>query len=537
MKVGHVFCVYGDDLWQSYRTKERKRFIDYGRLHRFFAAVSGAIFASAEIAVLSINEAKLERMAQEGDKRARRLFRLTQEPAKFLATIQVAITLSGFLGSAFAADNFSEPLVNFVLGLGVKIPASTLDTIAVILITLILSYFTLIFGELVPKRMAMKKSEQIAMGISGLVSGISVAFKPIVWFLSVSTNVMLRLCGIDPAEADDEVSEEEIRMMVDAGSEKGTIDHQEKEFIQNVFEFNDTEAGDIATHRTDVAALWLEDSPELWDAVIHENRHTRYPVCEGSADNIVGVLNAKDYFRLADKSREHVMEQAVYPAYFVPETIKADVLFRNMRKTHNSLAIIMDEYGGMVGIVTLYDLLEELVGDLNDEPVDQNDPLPYMEKIDEQTWKLVGNVPLRMIEERAGVKFDDEDCDMFTGLVFDQLGMVPDNGAQDIALEIDGVQVHVSAIRDHQIDAATITMNRAATEQVLRRMWKARRRLPSGFCDAQMELRFDLSIRVQAGNAVGLEAHFFQHADGVGHFLFLERADDDDAVLGQQRCV
>ena len=213
--------------------------------------ILNAIFASAEIAVLSMNETKLERMAEQGNGRAKRLVRLTQEPARFLATIQVAITLSGFLGSAFAADNFSEPLVDWVIGMGVNIPRSTLDTIAVILITLILSYFTLVFGELVPKRIAMKKSEELAMGISGLVTGISILFKPIVSFLSLSTNIVLKICGIDPNEAEDQVGEEEIRMLVDSGSEKGTIDHQEKEFIQNVFEFNDIMAGTIATHRTD----------------------------------------------------------------------------------------------------------------------------------------------------------------------------------------------------------------------------------------------------------------------------------------------
>ena len=201
--------------------------------------ILNAIFASAEIAVLSMNETKLERMAEQGNGRAKRLVRLTQEPARFLATIQVAITLSGFLGSAFAADNFSEPLVDWVIGMGVNIPRSTLDTIAVILITLILSYFTLVFGELVPKRIAMKKSEELALRISGLVMGISILFKPIVSFLSISTNIVLRVCGVDSNEAEDQVSEEEIRMLVDAGSEKGTIDHQEKEFIQKVFEFND----------------------------------------------------------------------------------------------------------------------------------------------------------------------------------------------------------------------------------------------------------------------------------------------------------
>lgn len=417
-----------------------------------------AIFASAEIAVLTVNEAKLERMAEQGNKRAGRLFRLTREPAKFLATIQVAITLSGFLGSAFAADNFSDPLVDLALSLGVNVPRSTLDVIAVVLITLILSYVTLIFGELVPKRIAMKRSEQIAMGISGIVSGISVAFKPLVWLLSVSTNLVLRLCGIDPNEAEDQVSEEEIRMMVDAGSENGTIDHQEKEFIQNVFEFNDIMVGNISTHRTDVVVLWLEDSDEVWEKTIHESRHTLYPVCDGSPDKIVGILNAKDYFRLGDKSRQSVMDQAVHPAYFVPETIKADLLFRNMKKTRNTMAVVMDEYGGMVGIITIYDLIEELVGDLGDEPDDPGDPEPYIEKLDSGLWKLVGNVPLKDIHEATGLELCSEDYDTFTGFVFDALGTIPDNGEQDIDLDIKGMKIHISRILDHQIDLATIAV-------------------------------------------------------------------------------
>ncbi len=417
-----------------------------------------AVFASAEIAVLTVSEAKLERMAQQGNKRAGRLFRLTREPAKFLATIQVAITLSGFLGSAFAADNFSDPLVDLILGLGVNIPRASLDVIAVVLITLILSYITLIFGELVPKRIAMKRSEQIAMGISGLVSGISVAFKPLVWLLSVSTNLVLRLCGIDPNEAEDQVSEEEIRMMVDAGSEKGTIDHQEKEFIQNVFEFNDIMVGNISTHRTDVIVLWLEDSDQVWEKTIHESRHTLYPVCDGSPDKIVGILNAKDYFRLNDKSRQSVMSQAVHPAYFVPETIKADLLFRNMKKTRNTMAVVMDEYGGMVGIITLYDLIEELVGDLGDEPDDPGDPEPYIEKLDGGLWRLVGNVPLKDIHEATGLELCSEDYDTFTGFVFDALGTIPDNGEQDIQLELKGMRIHISRILDHQVDLATIAV-------------------------------------------------------------------------------
>lgn len=424
-----------------------------------------AVFASAEIAVLTVNEAKLERLAQQGNGKAKRLFRLTREPARFLATIQVAITLSGFLGSAFAADNFSDPLVDMILSTGLNIPRTTLDVIAVILITLILSYFTLIFGELVPKRIAMKKSEQIAMGISGLVSGISVVFKPIVWFLSLSTNVVLRLCGIDPDEAEDRVSEEEIRMMVDAGSEKGAIDLQEKEFIQNVFEFNDIMVGSIATHRTDVAILWLEDSEQVWARTIHDSRHTLYPVCDGSPDKVVGILNAKDYFRLENKSRQEVMARAVHPAYFVPETIKADLLFRNMKMTRNSMAVVMDEYGGMVGIVTLYDLIEELVGDLNDDADDPCDPEPYIERLDDGTWKLVGNVELKDIHEATGLELCSQDYETFTGFVFDALGTIPENGEQDIDLEVKGMRIHISRINDHQIELATLYVHREDMSQ------------------------------------------------------------------------
>ena len=415
-----------------------------------------AVFASAEIAVLSLNETKLGRMAEQGNGRAKRLVRLTKEPARFLATIQVAITLSGFLGSAFAADNFSEPLVDWMIHMGVSIPRATLDAGAVIFITLVLSYFTLIFGELVPKRIAMKKPEQIAMGISGLVSGISIVFKPIVSFLSVSTNLVLRLCGIDPEEEEEQVSEEEIRMMVDVGSEKGTIENQEKEFIQNVFEFNDIMVESIATHRTDVSMLWMEDDMEVWAETIHNSRHTFYPVCDGSPDNVIGVLNAKDYFRIDDKSRNKVMNQAVYPAYFVLETTKADVLFRNMKANKNAIAIIIDEHGGMTGIVTMNDLVEELVGDLNDNTEDAKSREPYVEKVEEHTWMVHGNPELEVIEDALGIEIASEGFDTLSGLIFQKLGVIPEDGTQNIELEMQGMQIHITCIREHQIEETVI---------------------------------------------------------------------------------
>lgn len=415
-----------------------------------------AVFASAELAVLSINETKLERMADGGDKRAGRLYKLTREPARFLATIQVAITLSGFLGSAFAADNFSDPLVDWLLGLGVNIPRATLDSIAVVVITLILSYFTLVFGELVPKRIALKRAEALGLRISGLVNGISVVFRPIVWLLSVSTNSILRLLGIDPNEVEESVNEEEILLMVDAGSEKGAIDEEEKTFIRNIFAFDDLTAEEIAVHRTDVAILWLEDPMEEWARVIHDSRYTLYPVCRDSTDNIIGILNAKDYFRLDDKSRENVMQRAVKPPFFVPETIKADVLFRKMKKTRNAMAVVLDEHGGLEGIITLNDLVQRLVGDLGEDTAEEAAE-PHVERLDENTWAIVGNVELHDIEQALDVEIGREEVDTFTGLVFGELDMIPHDGEQSIELAFKGLHIHIKEVKEHQISYATVT--------------------------------------------------------------------------------
>ncbi len=413
-----------------------------------------AVFACAEIAVISMNDNKLAKMAADGDKRAKRLAKLTDQPARFLATIQVAITLSGFLGSAFAAENFSDGLVSWLIDLGVKIPEKTLDSIAVIFITLILSYFTLVFGELVPKRVAMRKAESLALGISGLISAISTVFAPIVWFLTASTNGCLRLLGIDPNEEDENVSEEEIRMMVDVGSEKGTIDPDEKQMIQNVFEFDDLTAGEIATHRTEFCVLWIEESMEEWEETIHNTRYTLYPVCEDSIDNVVGILNAKDYFRLKNKTQELVMEKAVRPAYFVPETVKADVLFKNMKQSHNKLAVVLDEYGGVSGMVTINDLVEQLVGELIAEESHEDD-VAVIESIGENTWKVHGSATLEELEEALDVKFDCEEYDTFNGLMFYQLGSVPEDGTT-VEFEAGDLSVRVTKIENHQVEEAIV---------------------------------------------------------------------------------
>ena len=412
-----------------------------------------AIFACAEIAVISMNDNKLAKMASEGDKRADRLVRLTSQPARFLATIQVAITLSGFLGSAFAAENFSGILVSWFINIGIKIPENILETISVVVITIVLSYFTLVFGELVPKQIAMRKAEKLALGMSGLVSGISKIFAPLVSLLTVSTNAVLRLLGVDPNAQDDEVSEEEIRMMVDVGSEKGTIDDEEREFIQNVFEFDNISVEDIVTHRKEVEMLDVEDNDDVWEKAIFETAYTYYPICEETADKIIGVLNTKKYFRLRDKSRKSVMENAVSQPYFVPSTLKADVLFRNMRNEKIGLAIVLDEYGGMNGIITIKDLVEELVGDIDDDIVTE-EPDDFIELISENVWKIAGGTSLEEISEKLNISILCDEYDTLNGLIFHTLQRIPEINEE---LEFDSIEIKVLEINEFQVKTAIVT--------------------------------------------------------------------------------
>lgn len=409
-----------------------------------------AVFVCAEIAVISMNDNKLARMAAEGDKRAVRLAQLTSQPARFLATIQVAITLSGFLGSAFAAENFSGILVEALVKTGIPIAPSILDSVSVIFITIVLSYFTLVFGELVPKQIAMRKAEPLALAMSGMISGIAKIFAPLVNMLTMSTNGILRMLGIDPNGDTENVSEEEIRMMVDAGSEKGTIDHEEREFIQNVFEFDDLTAEEILTHRTEVIMLDVEESAEGWKDTIFRTRHTLYPVCQGTADKVIGVMNAKDYFRLDSRDLENVMKQAVSPAYFVPDTIKADVLFRNMKKRKETMAVVLDEYGGVTGILTINDLIEQLVGDLGEDEEEHT-----VEQLEENVWKISGGIPLEEVSEQLGISLSCEEYDTFSGLIFHHLQSIPEDGT-DVEIEFSGLKIRVTEIEDHQVKTAIV---------------------------------------------------------------------------------
>lgn len=413
-----------------------------------------AVFASAEIAVISMNETKLKKMAEDGNKKAVKLSKLTEQPARFLSTIQVAITMAGLLGSAFAAENFAGPVVEVLVNLGIHAPEKVMRSVVVLLITVILAYFNLVFGELVPKRIAMKKTEALALGMAGMLYGVSKIFAPLVFLLTISTNCVLRLIGIDPEEQEEQVSEEEIRMLLTTGNEQGNIDAQETEMIQNVFEFDDISVLELCTHRLDVVYLSLEDDDSQWEETIHESRHTFFPVCGESIDDIRGVLNTKDYFRMRGKSREYIMEHAVDQINLVPETMKANLLFQNMQKSRNYFAAVIDEYGGISGIITLHDLMEALVGELYET---EETPAPLaVEKIGENIWKIRGYADLEDVADALDMKLPTDTYDTFSGFICGLIGKVPRNGDQ-FTCSYESLEIQVHTVENHRVMETTVT--------------------------------------------------------------------------------
>ncbi|MDD3393826.1 MAG: hemolysin family protein [Anaerotignum sp.] len=404
-----------------------------------------AVFAGAEIAVISMNDAKMKRMALNGDKRAKRLLSLTEQPARFLATIQVAITFAGLLGSAFAAEHFAGELAQFMHNSGVGVSLNVLHSFCVLIITLVLAYFNLVFGELVPKRVAMKNAEKLALGMSGTLKMVSKLFAPLVWLLTASTNGILKMMGIDPEDEEDVISEEEIFMMLDQGSEKGTIDIEESTFIRNVFAFDDIPVEQACTHRVDVVMLEIGEDMETWEKLILENRFTYFPVCGEDSDDILGVLDTKTYFRMKDKSRERVMAEAVEKPYLVPETMKADVLLRNMRANRKRFALVLDEYGGLSGVITLRDLIHLLIGDILEEMEEEE-----IVNIGEDTWRIMGTASLEEVGEELNIPLPVEEYDTYGGFIFSELGKIPDDGSQ-FTLETSGMEIQVKKVKNHRI--------------------------------------------------------------------------------------
>ena len=414
-----------------------------------------AVFASAEIAVISMNDAKLRQLTSEGNKRAITLSKLVEQPSRFLATIQVAITLAGLLSSAFAADSFSQPIVKWLINSGVSISEKTLSTITLVVITLILAYFNLVFGELVPKRIAMKRAENMALGMAKTLYGVSVVFKPIVFILTVSTNLVLRIFGINPNENDEKITEEEIRMLLSQGREQGTINDYENEIIQNVFEFNDTTIEQICTHRIDVDLLDADDSIDEWNKIIFATRHTYYPVFRDNNENIIGILDTKDYFRLSKKSKPQILLNAVDEPFYAPSGMRANVLFKQMKIKRTYFAVIIDEYGGFEGIITLHDLMEALVGDMYD--IEEGKVLSDIQVLTEDSWRIRGSADIREVSEAIGIDLTDEDMyDTFNGYVCSVIQRVPNDGETFIT-ETEELIISVRAVENHMIQTATVT--------------------------------------------------------------------------------
>lgn len=417
-----------------------------------------AFFAAAEIAFISLNDAKIDIKAKEGNKKAKKIKDMLENPSKFLATIQIGITLAGFLSSAFASETFASELAPILNSWIPQVSLAVWNSISIVVITIILSYFTLIFGELVPKRLAMKNCEKIAFATIGVIKGISVVTAPFVKFLTFSTNVVSKLFGV--SESDEEtVTEEEIRMMVDVGEEKGTIDKEEKNMINNVFEFNDKVVSEIMVPRTKIFALDMDMTiSEVISELSEDLRYSRVPVYDENIDNIKGIVYIKDIL-LSNKNKSTKIRGLIKEAYFVPETKPVNELFSELRKTRKQIAIVIDEYGGTSGIVTMEDILEEIVGEIYDE-YDEIEKIE--EKIDENTYILSGNIAIYEVEELLGVDIEDGDYDTLSGYLVEKLGRVPTEKDKGVIIETNKVVYKIEAAKDRRI----IKIKACKTEEV-----------------------------------------------------------------------
>ncbi len=417
-----------------------------------------AFFASAEIAVISLNEVKLRRQAESGDAKAKKMLRMVEEPTGFLSTIQVGITLAGFLGSAFAAESFSDYLVGFLMNTCkvTFIAPSVLDTISVILITLILSFFTLVLGELVPKRVAMRNPEKLARRVCGVIAGLSAAMRPVVWLLSKSTNGLLRLFGINPNESNEDVSEEDILDLVDAVEEQGEIDNDTKEMIENVFEFDNTSVSEIMIRRSEMTVLHEDDTPEDVLRTIEESGFSRFPVCGEDTDDIKGIVLAREYLFRLQSDPNCSLTDIMQKVKFVPDTLPANRLFRDMRESKVHMVIVVDEYGQTAGLITMEDLLEEIVGQIYDET--DAPEMPEIVEVEANRWCIAGSTDIEEAEEALGVSLRNEEdaYDTFGGFVIANLGFIPqDDETPEFTYQ--NLTVKVLLVQEKRVETAEVT--------------------------------------------------------------------------------
>ena len=392
----------------------------------FVLILVNAFFAMSELAIISLNDNKIEKMAEDGNKKAKKIVKLTENSSKFLSMIQIGVTLAGFLTSASASTTFAEMLTVRVMRAWPMLPANIINGVSVVAITIVTSYFSLVLGELVPKKIAMQASEKISFRIVGILLFFSQLFSPLVKVLAVSTNGVVRLLGFNPHADEETVTEEEIRMMVDVGGEKGVIEDVQKEMINNIFEFDDLDAGDTMTHRTDMVAVEVNDPlQEVIDASV-ENGYSRIPVYEDDPDNIIGIVYIKDLLeyvgkKLPDKTLRDIMRKPLY----VPESKVCGDLFKEMTEKRTQMAVVVDEYGGTAGIVTLEDIIEAIVGNIQDEYDDEDEEIS---KIDETTFTIDGVTNLEEVEELTGVEIPEGSYDTLAGFIIKNLGFLPQEG-------------------------------------------------------------------------------------------------------------
>ena len=405
-----------------------------------------AFFAASEMSIVSLNRAKLSHMEEEEDnEKAKLLLQLLSETSKFLATIQVGITLAGFLASAAAATNLSKPLAIFLKNLNVPLS----NQVSLFLVTIILSYVTLVFGELLPKRLALQNSEKIALSVIKPIVIFSKITLPFVKILTWSTNILVRAFGVNTDKIEEDVSEEEIKMMIEVGEETGVINQTEKEMIDSIFDFDDTLAKEIMTPRNHVFAVDI-NAPitELIDEILEE-KYSRIPIYEDDIDNIIGVLYVKDLYHYIrhDSLTEEIFKELLRPAYFVPETKTIDILFKELQLSKNYIAVLIDEYGGFSGIVTMEDLLEEIVGNIFDE---YDEISEYVKKVDAHTYILDGMLSIDEVNEILHINLPTEHTDTIGGFVINLLGTIPKD-EEESSVEYNNIVFKAEEIRDKRI--------------------------------------------------------------------------------------
>lgn len=414
-----------------------------------------AFFSAAEAAIPALNTADLRRDEEDGDPTAKLLLQLSEAPARAQSTIQLCVTLFGFLSAALSAASFAPWLKDLILRAGSTLDANVLYVLCVLLCILILCFLMLVLGIHLPRRIALKHPDSVMHRMLLPLRFVMVLFRPMTLLMRASTNGLLRLFGIDPGAVAEEVTEDDIRMMVDIGGESGAIEETEKEMIENIFEFNNSTAEEVMTHRTDVTSIWADDTPDDILRTIRDSGLSRFPVYNENIDDIIGILNTRDFLLNAQSDQPKPLRSLLREPYFVPETVQADQLFRNMQTKKIHMAIVVDEYGGMSGIITMEDLLEEIVGNIYDEFDKQTEA--EIVRAGENTWRISGSASLKDLNDVLSLNLpEDEDYDTLGGLIFSQFTTIPQDGSTP-ELDCFGVHIRVERLEDHRVESALVT--------------------------------------------------------------------------------